>query len=260
MHILLVGPAKSGTTALFFAIRESLDGSVLTLFEPQNSAQMEAVFTASGHDHTLTKVLLGEAANSDFDFTRPDRIVYISRDPRDNVISRLLYRAALFKRMGNLAAFSEYEALIRAKVSGEPISVQTLFQESLRLTGADHEWSGLGLKRACDSAIRFVQTVENSWVLKFEDLVDGKLAAVGDYLGFEVKQGTRVGKEYSRVERSRAYGEWVNWFTPSDVEFYRPLFAEYMDIFGYDDDYSLEGKAPINRSHSIDYIQQFKPT
>jgi hypothetical protein len=260
MHILLVGPAKSGTTALFFAIRESLDGSVLTLFEPQNSAQMEAVFTASGHDHTLTKVLLGEAANSDFDFTRPDRVVYISRDPRDNVISRLLYRPALFKRTGNLAAFSEYEALIRAKVAGEPISVQTLFQESLRLTGAAHEWSGLGLKRACDSAVRFVRSVDNHWVLKFEDFVDGRLAAVSDYLGFDVVQGIRVGEAYSRVERSRAYGEWVNWFTPSDVEFYRPLFSEYMNVFGYDGDYSLEDKAPISRLHSIDYIQQFKPT
>ena len=93
----------------------------------------------------------------------------------------------------------------------------------------------------------------------FEDFVDGRLAAVSDYLGFDVVQGIRVGEAYSRVERSRAYGEWVNWFTPSDVEFYRPLFSEYMDVFGYDDDYSLEDKAPISRLHSIDYIQQFKP-
>ncbi len=259
MHIVVVGPAKSGTTALYFALLESLQGRVHTLFEPQTAPQMEAVFGVADHDHTLTKVLLGEAVKSHFDFTAYDKIVYLSRDPRDNVISRLLYRAALFKRSGDLDAFREYDALIRAKVAGEPIAVKDIFQESLRLTGAAHEWSGLGLKRVCDHAVRFVQGIDNGFVLKFEDLVDGQLTALSAYHGIEVKQNTRVGERYKRVERSRAYGEWVHWFTPTDIEFYRPLFAEYMEFFGYDDDYSLQRKRAINPENSINYIQQFKP-
>jgi hypothetical protein len=259
MHIVVVGPAKSGTTALYFAVLKSLQGRVFTLFEPQTAPQMEAVFGVADHDHTLTKVLLGEAVNSHIDFTAADKIVFLSRDPRDNVISRLLYRAVLFKRSGDLDAFMEYDALIRAKVDGKPIAVKNIFQESLRLTGAAHEWSGLGLKWACDHALRFVQDVDNCFVLKFEDLVDGHLTALSAYLGIEVKRKTRVAEHYKRVERSRSYGEWVHWFTPSDVEFYRPLFAEYMEFFGYDDDYSLESKRAISRRNSIDYIQQFKP-
>ena len=259
MHIVVVGPAKSGTTALYFALLESLQGRVHTLFEPQTARQMESVFGAAGHDHTLTKVLLGEAVKSHFDFTAHDKVVYLRRDPRDNVISRLLYRAAMFKRSGDLGAFREYDALIRAKVAGEPISVKNIFRESLRLTGAAHEWSGLGLKWACDHAVRFVENADNCYVLKFEDLVDGQLTALSSYLGIEVKQNARVGEPYKRVERSRSYGEWVHWFTPADVEFYRPLFVEYMNFFGYGDDYSLQSKRAINRQNSIDYIQQFKP-
>ncbi len=85
MHIMVVGQAKSGTTALYSAILESLSGRVFTLFEPRSTEQMETVLSATGYEHTLTEVLLGEAVKSRFDFTLPDKIVSTSRDPRDNV-------------------------------------------------------------------------------------------------------------------------------------------------------------------------------
>jgi hypothetical protein len=259
MHIFVVGQAKSGTTALYSGILQALPGKVFTLHEPTSAQQMESVFSAGGADHTLSKVLLGEAVSSGFDFSRADKLVYICRDPRDNLISRLLYRAQLFKRNQDGAAFEQYATMIQAKVDGEDIAVETLFQEALRLTGASTQWSGLGLQRSCDSAIAFVAGESGCCVLKFEDLVDANLASVGDYLGIELGATIRVEQKFQSVVRSKAYGEWANWFTPHDVDFYRPLFAQYMEFFGYADDYTLPAQQQINEQNSIDYIQQFKP-
>ncbi len=116
-----------------------------------------------------------------------------------------------------------------------------------------------GLKRPCDHAVRFPHNVENCLVLKFEGLVDDHLTALSTYPGIEVQQSARVGMRYKNVERSRSYGEWLNWFTPADLEFYRPLFAAHINFFGYGGDYSLQHKQAINRRNSIDYIRQFKP-
>jgi len=56
------------------------------------------------------------------------------------------------------------------------------------------------------------------------------------------------------VTRSKTYGNWKDWFTPSDVEFFRPQVKEYMERFGYHDNWELNSKPYIDPSVSSKYV------
>ena len=54
-----------------------------------------------------------------------------------------------------------------------------------------------------------------------------------------------VPDEHRRVARTRGYGNWRRWFTEEDVEFFRPVISEFLDIMGYDpSDWEL---TPVDR-------------
>ena len=99
MRIVIFGLAKSGTTALFYILKSALPPSTLCLFEPRSfnartldRNQFVRFLKESDHD-VLAKVLPfrphdpGDAESfSDF-----EKQILIVRDPRDRLISRLLY-------------------------------------------------------------------------------------------------------------------------------------------------------------------------
>jgi len=59
-----------------------------------------------------------------------------------------------------------------------------------------------------------------------------------------------------RVIRSKAYGNWKDWFTISDVEFYRPIYNEYMEMFGYQDNWDLNANPLIDPRLSSQYVMK----
>jgi hypothetical protein len=71
----------------------------------------------------------------------------------------------------------------------------------------------------------------------------------------------RVGKTHKHVERSKSYGEWINWFTDNDLKILAQNNAmrEFMKLFGYDMDIRLPKEKRIAVSTSLHYIEQFRP-
>jgi hypothetical protein len=59
-----------------------------------------------------------------------------------------------------------------------------------------------------------------------------------------------------RVIRSKSYGNWKDWFTPSDVDFFRPLVIEYMQMFGYHDTWELNSNPYIDPSINSQYVMK----
>ena len=57
-----------------------------------------------------------------------------------------------------------------------------------------------------------------------------------------------------RVVRSRRAGNWRDWFCPEDVAHYRPLFAPYMERFGYGDDWTLSPEPRIPAEEGSEYV------
>src|SRR5690348_3976598 len=87
MRTVVFGLGKTGTTALFFKLKQAMPADTRALFEPRSfSADL-----APARD-VLAKVLLGY--NRDVDtsaFLSFDRKVFLVRDPRDTLVSRVLY-------------------------------------------------------------------------------------------------------------------------------------------------------------------------
>jgi hypothetical protein len=87
MKIVIAGLGKSGTTALFSKLKQAMPPETYCLFEP---LRYEA--PAVDPTHVLTKVLIPHEKMVDFDsFSEFDRKIMIVRDPRDILVSRVLY-------------------------------------------------------------------------------------------------------------------------------------------------------------------------
>ena len=89
MKVLIVGLPKSGTTALYTKVKDVLPQETLSLYEPR---RFDAA--AAQHKDVLAKILIGQVGDFDYrSFRDFERRILIVRDPRDHLVSRLLYRA-----------------------------------------------------------------------------------------------------------------------------------------------------------------------
>ena len=88
----MLGAGKSGTTALFYCLKASAERHFAMTFpfrfEPKSAAVIDAFPTEFG----IAKMLLERYERTSNEFvSRFDKRGFILRDPRDNVISRLVY-------------------------------------------------------------------------------------------------------------------------------------------------------------------------
>ena len=87
MRVVVFGLGKTGTTALFFKLKQAMAADTHCLFEPRSF-----VPAPEPSANILAKVLIGY--NRDVDpsgFLSFDRTVFLTRDPRDTLVSRVLY-------------------------------------------------------------------------------------------------------------------------------------------------------------------------
>jgi len=80
------------------------------------------------------------------------------------------------------------------------------------------------------------------------------VGAIESYLGFRLPSRVQVSPFVMRVERTRSSGDWRNWFTPADVDFFRPLLREAFAVFGYEDVWDLSPSAAVDPKHGSEYI------
>ena len=100
------------------------------------------------------------------------------------------------------------------------------------------------------------QLRESFFLLRYEDFVAGRLAGLRRYLGLVVHHDVDVPGGHSRVSRTRASGDWRNWFTTADVEYSRPRFEPFMSAFGYAPGWSLPVRPTINPDHASRYAER----
>jgi hypothetical protein len=91
--------------------------------------------------------------------------------------------------------------------------------------------------------------------LKYEDFVDENFADLEAYLGFPLKGSGQVDERHLRVVRTKKAGDWKNWFLEDDVTFFRPIFKEFMERFGYADDWTLPPDPVIAVEASSNYVR-----
>ena len=247
MKILIYGLPKSGTSAIFSLIKSSQVEECVFLFEPDNLTLCNEINTK----HLLVKTLVGQRNEALFD--QFEKKILIIRDPRDWLISTFLYTTAIhtiFKNNGWVSA------LLRLLSKKQEDTSSISFHELISYKVKNHSpWiDNLLLSDVVfKNYINFHKANPDYFVLKYEDFINRDLAELEQYLGLKLTGSTNVGEELKRVERTKSYGDWKQWFTIKDVDYYKPILKEFMDRYGYTD-WELPSNQKVSSAHGSTYV------
>ena len=247
MKILIAGQGKSGTTALYCALQQTLPPTYTCLFEPLS------YIPAAGERCELAKVQINESAKID-DFEAFDKKILIVRDPRDNLVSRLLYAIynEEFVKDDNKVRFF-VERLEQKRRDPSSVPMLELLQVLGDLSGKD--LLGLFILRH-QLGLNFDPLRRGYFTYKYEDFIAGQYSALEEYLGFNLCFNGDVGAAYTRVARTKGSGDWRNWFTERDVEYFSPIYHEYLVKYEYDLAWTLPPEPKILPAHSTEYVMR----
>jgi hypothetical protein len=243
-RILVAGLGKSGTTALYFKIKNSMPEGVLGYFEPREFRVFDDVQGTS--QPLIAKVLtpLPETLRPHLQDFFSHRVLIV-RDPRDVLVSSLLYNTA-YTYLWRYPTDRIVEALqlLRRKerCSGE-VSMLDLFS---RLRD-DFEINAFAAfcTRMLGAAAALAEPEYRFFTLTYEEMIGGRLQSLADYLGFPLEGSDEVDEALRRVVRTKSSGNWRDWFLSSDVEHFRPLLQPFLRHFRYDTDDWMLNEHPV---------------
>jgi hypothetical protein len=252
VRVLIVGQPKSGTTALMTAVTDALQSAseqVSTLFEPDDLLSQDL----DVRPLVAKKLLAALGPDEHAAFYAFDKRVLLLRDPRDRLISVMLYD--IYGRPEALSDGVErwIEALHRKEQAPSSVGVLELLYTYWELTNVNLlQWFADTLKRE----LRFFNTRADKFhVMSYEDLVTGNIAALCDYLGFEIEASPEVSGPEARVTRSRAAGEWRQWVLPSDLLVLRPLMQQTMMRLGFTDvSWAVDSEPALDPALGSEYV------
>lgn len=255
MKILIAGLAKTGTTGLLYLISSSLGRPVKQLFEP---AACPAELADSADD-VLAKVLIGDKLDI-ASFAGFDKKVTIVRDPRDRMVSALLYSQYHADYLFEDARVDLVRSCLLRK-EAQPASVS--LAEILRVTAAASGRGGND-QRAVQRSLKWLEIFDDyvagtpeALLYRYEDFVEERYEPLQQHLGFPITGSAQVPAMFARVERTKDHGDWRHWFTAEDVATFRPLLSDWLRRYGYDaDDWRLNEDQRIDPSHGSGYFMR----
>jgi hypothetical protein len=267
VKIVIYGLAKSGTSALFYKIRNSLPPGTIELFEPSSYGWKQAIrsrLSALRRGHLLPDVL-AKLLPWDWrpvrveDFEGFDRRILLVRDPRDRIVSELLYRSynAAFATADRPSL--EFLDLLRAK-EAEPAKVPVLrlveaFERLEREAGGKADWLRRYRTHGLSLPLRFHDERPRLAVFRYEQLVDGQFDPLEAALRIPLAGAAEVPAGLERVVRTKTYGAWRKWFAPEDVRSFRPVVADYLGRYYPSADWDLD-PAPLDPAHGSVYVER----
>lgn len=262
-RIVIFGQYKTGTTGLFTKIRNSLpleEPDPRTLFEQRE-------YRPEPEDESrwvLAKTILkyvGHPDPVDYEsFLGFDRRIYLTRDPRDWLVSWALFHCqespSVFRNQESTNWVMDYlrkkEAepqrfplrdLLEYLFSAPPAMELTSFAEKIR---GEHAFC-----MEIEDRLR-----SNYLKLRYEDFVDGRLQAIRDYLEFDLEGDANVDSCFAHVPRTCAHSDWKNWLTPDDEAFFRQYFEPYISHYEYEPEWLPSERPRIDAAHASRYVER----
>jgi hypothetical protein len=252
MNYLVLGLPKSGTSALHAAIKAARHP--LCLFEPTRASQIDYLLKREAHDR-LAKVMLPALEQLRVPPGAFGRTVLIVRDPRDVLVSWLLYRPLMRRSNANRAFTSDFmKALEKKEADPRSTSVRSMF-EILDKHQIPYT-RGRDFRQHFNLVMRWDESDEDHFTIRYEDYVDGNTESLDEYLGLSTSKKARVGDHIAYNERSKKYGAWKQWFTPRDEEVWRPFFQPFIERYGYERDWKLQDAPVIDPATSSEYLNR----
>jgi hypothetical protein len=259
MKIMILGTGKSGTTALVFKVAGGLPScQAFSGGKPgkyvgdyKNAVYKHTYEPRKGKDFALYREHLSKE--------RYDRKIWMSRDPRDAAVSKMLYRW----HKGIRGRKDQFESHLELVLRKEKDPRSAPFIEILKYTGYKGRVTSfqdilVEERVRYNEMCNFVKGLKDDWFLfTYENMVANNYGALNQYLGFEVHSDAEVpgasGK--AKVIRKKATGDWRHWFTEEDVRLFKPVYLPYMEIIGYDcKDWTLDPNPVIEPEYSSEYM------
>lgn len=259
-HILVFGPSKTGTTGVYTAVKNGLAGSGIparTVFEPVSSDIVDSLFLTVPSTTVMTKVTMDALDAVVPDLRVFDHRIMTVRDPRDIIISSLLFRPLTRRTMLRADESSVHRfiaALEEKEADPAAHSVRDLFSLSYDLGLGRRPF--LALSGLFDRQ-RELQETGLVHVLRYERFVQNDLEDVSKLLGFDVvNSAAGEGSWIGHITRSRSFGEFTRWFREEDLEYFNTMYDGFLRAFGYDLEVPLETDARIDPATSSNYVRQ----
>jgi hypothetical protein len=257
--IVIFGAYKTGTTGLFYKIKNSLPPNVRPLFEENRYVFRE------GDDRrwVLAKTMLAfQEGSGPVDYTSFmgfDKKIYLVRDPRDWIISATLFivqqEPSLYSNDDRLRSILE---LLRKKQTLPGSFPLWKIMEQILEASDNHSFAEMlaAIERHYRWLPEFEKRLRDYCLVRYEDFVERRLKKLQDYLGFPLAAEAEVAQAHEHVIRTKTYGNWKNWFLPEDIQFFKPLFDEYMRCYGYSDDWILNARQTISPESCSKYVER----
>lgn len=259
MKILILAIGRSGTTALLHKVSSALpESQVFSGGRLQKATEIEgnAIFK---HTYNDVQGRTFEKFTEHLSQTEYDRKIWIARDPRDNALSRFLFRWY----RGSKRDKGQYRTVIDLVEKKERNPESVPFNELMRYRGqqlqpfATATEVGVDEHRTFEQIHEFVSGLGADWcIFKYEDLVENNFADLNKYLGLQIKAEINVDKSTLKVARKKSTGDWRHWYTEEDVELFRSAYTPYMDLIGYDsNDWRLHDNQIIEPEYASLYLK-----
>jgi hypothetical protein len=270
-HILIIGTAKSGTTAVYKSIKDSMGERLVSYFEP-SASDFKAALRSRAKEVLVKVTLIDRTKYKSLyeDIHQFDKQIMVIRDPRDILISNLLYNVRWMRFSKDPVRLKIFLDALREKESApESHSVISLYRlrdtlESQVMQSWESPRSWHDEYNDYAIAIRMIEKNKDLHILHYKDYIDGKLGALSAYIGTDIKGNADVSKLVEKhsvkkstknIARSKRYDNWKNWFTPEDIAAFRPVFQPLMDKVGYDDEWALNSAQAIEPQHASVYVE-----
>ena len=250
-QVLVVGMHKTGTTIVSSVIQRSIPEGRFFI-EPHNVAFFERLGKHdapgvvkviyehwAGKPSLLTGVVRGETR------FQPDAVVAIVRDPRDGLISGLMYRAYECVLHGATRdQVDRWIGIIREKEAiPEKHSLVSMLRSFNEIFAIDDtpESHFETFARYCDWIDR---NADHLHVLRYEDFVAGHTGGLSAYLGMPLSASREVDPSLSRVARTRQSGGWRAMMLPEDVVYFEDRYGGALQRHAYLDWDIRPGSSP----------------
>jgi hypothetical protein len=241
-NALVVGMNKTGTTIVASVIWNSIAPARLEMepltvgfFEKRGNLNTRLVVKILYEHWMQRRSLLTGIVRGETGFCA-DKTIAIVRDPRDGLISALMYSA--FQSVVNGSSreqVNEWLKIIRSKEANpEQYSVIGLIDNFNRIFDAGYTPNWFFENFASYSAW-MADNSDYFHVLRYEDFVAGNTAELSAYLGIELSSSREVDPVVQRVARTRQSGEWRKMLLPQDVAYWRERYGRALEKHGYRD-------------------------
>ena len=256
--VIVLGLAKSGTTGLWSVLVKSYPRRYLQFFEGQYlPSRYNKYFGQTNSEQNPRDVVSKQIIGPDFNFTDLasfDKIIWMVRDPRDRLISYLLYRHYDY-RYDSDEFVREQLDLLRLKERDPDALAMIDLEARLLLPRPTLESAFFWNDHQKNNFLSTLIEEGRAFIFKYEDFVNQEYSGLENFLGIKMSRNAKVPKQFQRVIRSKTHSFWNHWFTQKDVDNYMELFQPFLEQYGYKDEWALAEEKKIDPEHCSRYVR-----